>query len=162
MASTTETAPSTDRELTITRVFEAPRQLVFKAWTDPRHLADWWGPEGYTLPVCEMDFRPGGAYRFCMRSPEGRDSWVQGVYREIVEPERLMMSGGWIDANGKPVQQLHGELSQTVTTVTFEEHDGKTRLTLHNGVFESVASRDSHRSGWSSSLDRLAEYVATA
>ncbi len=155
MTSTAETESSTDRELTITRVFDAPRHLVFKAWTDPRHLAHWWGPSGFTLPVCEMDFRPGGTYRFCMRSPEGRDSWVQGVYREIVEPERLVMSGGWLDADGKPGYQ-------TVTTVTFEEHDGKTRLTLHNGVFESVASRDSHRGGWSSSLDRLAEYVATA
>jgi uncharacterized protein YndB with AHSA1/START domain len=103
-----------------------------------------------------MDFRPGGAYRFCMRSPQGGESWVQGIYREIVEPERIVLSGAWTDAGGKPTSP------ETTTTVTFEEHNGKTKLTLHNGIFDSVATRDAHRGGWSGSLDRLAEYLATA
>lgn len=143
-----------DRELTITRVFDAPRHLVFKAWSAPEHLARWWGPSGYTLPVCEMDFRPGGAYRYCMRSPEGKESRVRGVFREIVGPERLVMSGGWEDEHGKVGHQ-------TTTTIIFEDLGGKTRLTLHTGVFESVASRDSHRGGWNASIERLAEYLAT-
>jgi uncharacterized protein YndB with AHSA1/START domain len=142
-----------DRELLITRIFNAPRHLVFKAWAEPEHMAHWWGPKDYTLPVCEMDFRPGGSFRFGMRSPDGRDFRVHGVYREIVEPERLVLSGAWVEADGKPTGP------ETVTTVTFEEHDGKTKLTLHNTGFESVAARDSHRGGWTSSLERLAEYL---
>ena len=145
-----------DRELVITRVFDAPRKLVFQAWSDPQHLARWWGPNGYTLPVCKMDFRPGGAYRYCMRSPEGTDHWIQGVYREIVEPERIVLTGSWTDADGNPTRPA------TTTTITFDELDGKTRLTLHTGIFESVTERDDHRGGWTASLERLAEYLATA
>ncbi len=86
-----------DRELTITRIFDASRHLVFKAWSAPEHLARWWGPSGYTLPVCEMDFRPGGGYRYCMRSPQGNEFRVRGVFGEVIEPERLVMCGGWED-----------------------------------------------------------------
>ncbi|HEY6421177.1 MAG TPA: SRPBCC domain-containing protein [Candidatus Binataceae bacterium] len=147
---------SSDLELVIERVFDAPRELVFKAWSAPAHLAHWWGPNGFTLPVCEMDFRSGGAYRFCMRGSEGDDHWVAGVFREVVEPSRIVMSGAWVDADGKPTRPA------TVTTVTFAEHNGKTKLTLHNGIFESVSARDAHRSGWSASIERLAEYLAAA
>jgi uncharacterized protein YndB with AHSA1/START domain len=150
-SATTES--SADRELTITRIFDAPRALVFKAWSMPEHMAHWWGPSGYTLPVCEMDFRTGGRYRLCMRSPDGKESRVRGVYREVTAPERLVMCGGWEDEHGKVGHE-------TTTTVTFEDLGGKTRLTLHNGVFESVASRDSHRGGWNSSIERLAGYLA--
>ena len=101
-----------------------------------------------------MDVRPGGAYRFHMRSPEGDDHWSQGVYREIVEPERLVMTGNWTDSEGNPTSP------ETLLTVTLEAHDGKTKLTLHQ-VFESVTARDAHRGGYNSSLDRLAEYLAT-
>ncbi len=146
---------SAERELVITRIFDAPRSLVFRAWTEPEHMARWWGPKGFTLPSCKMDLRPGGAYRFHMRSPEGDDHWSQGVYREVVEPERLVLAGAWTDADGKPTSP------ETLLTVTFEEHDGKTKLTLHQAIFESVTARDSHRGGWNSSLDRLAEYLAT-
>lgn len=147
---------STERELVITRVFDAPRRLVCKAWTEPEHLMRWWGPKGFTLPSCKMDLRPGGTYRFHMRSPEGDDHWSQGVYREVVEPERLVLTGAWTDADGKPIS------SETLLTVTFEEHEGKTKLTLHQASFESVKERDSHQGGWSSSLERLAEYLANA
>ena len=142
------------RVLVITRIFDAPPRLVFKVWTEPEHLVHWWGPKGFTLPTCTMDFRPGGAYRFCMRSPEGVDHWLQGVYREIVEPERLVFTWAWVDAEGKPGHE-------TLLTVTFEEHNGKTKLTLHQAVFESVTARDAHRGGWTSSLECLAEYLAT-
>ncbi len=142
------------RVLVITRIFDAPPHLVFKAWTEPERLVRWWGPKGFTLPTCTMDFRPGGAYRFCMRSPEGVDHWLQGVYREIVEPERLVFTYAWVDAEGKPGHE-------TLLTVTFEEHNGKTKLTLHQAVFESVTARDAHRGGWPSSLECLAEYLAT-
>jgi uncharacterized protein YndB with AHSA1/START domain len=142
-------------ELVISRVFNAPRSLVFKAWTEPEHMARWWGPNGFTLPVCEMDARTGGNYRFCMRSPEGSDHRSQGIFREVVEPERIVFTGAWTDADGKPTSTV------MVTTVTFEEHAGKTKLTLRQAGLESVTARDSHRGGWSSSLERLTEYLAT-
>jgi len=103
MAARTSAAASTaERELVITRVFDAPRLLVFKAWTEPEHLVRWWGPRGFTTPSCKMDVRPGGAFRFHMRSPEGTDHWLRGAYREIVEPERLVFSWAWEDAESKP------------------------------------------------------------
>ena len=152
-ASTSAGARSSERELVITRVFDAPRPLVFKAWTEPERLVRWWGPEGFTLPSCEMDLRPGGAFRFLMRSPEGNDHRLQGVYREIAEPERLVFTSAWVDADGKPGHE-------TLVTVTFAEHGAKTTLTLHQAVFESVESRDGHEAGWTECLDRLAALLA--
>ena len=154
-ARTSLATESAERVLVISRIFDAPRQLVFKAWTEPEHLVHWWGPKGFTLPICTMDFRLGGAYRFCMRSPEGTDHWLQGVYREIMEPERLVFTYAWEDAEGKPGHE-------TLVTVTFAEHDGKTKLTMHQAVFESIAVCNEHQSGWTASLDRLAEYLAKA
>ena len=148
-------AQSDDRVLVITRVFDAPRSLVFKAWTDPKHLEHWWGPTGFTLPSCTNDVRPGGAYRLTMRSPEGVDFFNSGVYREVVEPELLVMAGCWTDAAGRPTSP------QMVTTVTFEEFEGKTRLTLTTVGFDSNSERDSHRGGFSASFDRLANYLAS-
>jgi uncharacterized protein YndB with AHSA1/START domain len=158
MAAKNNAATTTaERELVITRLFDAPRQLVFKVWTDPSHLVRWWGPQGFTSTIIgAIDIRPGGAYRIHMRGPEGDDHWSQGVYREVVEPERLVMAGAWTDAQGKPTSP------ETLLTVTFEEHQGKTKLTLHQALFESVTARDAHQGGWSSSLDRLAEYLAQA
>jgi uncharacterized protein YndB with AHSA1/START domain len=155
-AKSSAAAESADRELTIKRVFDAPRQLVFKAWTDPEHLMRWWGPHGHTTVSCEMDVRVAGAWRFCMRSSNGTEEWQQGAYREIVEPERLVFSYAFEDAAGKPGHQ-------SVVTVTFADYEGnKTALTLHQAVFESVLVRDDHVRGWGESLDRLAEYVAHA
>jgi uncharacterized protein YndB with AHSA1/START domain len=102
-----------------------------------------------------MDVRPGGAFRFCMRSPEGADHWLQGVYREIVEPERLVCTYAWEDAEGKPGHE-------TLVTVSFTDHSGKTKLTVHHAVFETVTARDEHVRGWTETLDRLAVYVLKA
>lgn len=145
-----------DRVLTISRVFDAPRALVFRAWADPQHLARWWGPRGYSAPRCEMDFRPGGAYRILMRSGEGREVVWQGVCREIVEPERLVLTA-------KINEAADGALvsSETVLTVTFADEAGKTRLTLHQEIFDSVENRDAHQSGWSEALERLGDYVVS-
>jgi uncharacterized protein YndB with AHSA1/START domain len=145
-----------DLTLTIARTFEAPRALVFAAWTDPAHLAKWWGPRGYVLQSCEVEARPGGAYRFCIRSPEGRDNRMWGSYREVVPPERLVLAGSWVDADGTPIGPT------SVLTLIFEDLGGRTRLTLHNAIFESEEARDLHYRGWNSSLDRLAEYLAAA
>ena len=154
-ATSNAVTESSDRELVLTRIFDAPRSLVFKAWTEPRHLARWWGPRGFSVVSCEMDPRTGGSYRFHMRGPDGTDHWPQGVFREIDEPERFVASWCWTDANGKP------ERPETVLTVTFEAVGEKTKLTLHQAVFESVTARDTHGEGWNSTLDCLAEYLAT-
>jgi uncharacterized protein YndB with AHSA1/START domain len=144
-----------DRVLKITRVFDAPRSLVFKAWTESEHMARWWGPRGFKSTVLKNDLRPGGAYRIHMLGPDG-DHWTQGVYREVVPPERLVMVGSWADAHGNPTRP------ETTLTLLFDELNGKTKLTLHNAVFESVTARDLHQGGWTSALDCLAEYLATA
>jgi uncharacterized protein YndB with AHSA1/START domain len=144
-----------DRVLVITRVFDAPRELVFKAWTDPKHLVQWMGPRGFRSTIEHSDPRPGGRYRIHMRGPEGDDHWSQGVFREIREPERLVMAGSWADAQGSPTTP------ETLLTLTFEEQEGKTKLTLHQAVFESASACEEHRGGWNSTLDRLAEYLVT-
>ena len=152
-ARTSTAAKAGERELVITRIFDAPRRLVFQAWTEPDRVARWWGPQGFTTVYHDMDIRPGGAFRVCMRSPEDAEHWKQGVYREVVEPERLVFTFGWEDADGKPGHQ-------TLVTVTFAERGGKTELTLHQAVFETIARRDEHQHGWISTLERFAEYLA--
>jgi len=148
-------AQSDERVLVITRMFDAPRELVFKAWTEPEHMVRWFGPRGFTSTILHSDLREGGSYRIHMRGPEGDDHWTQGIFHEVAPPARLVMAGSWADAEGKPTTP------QTVLTLTFEEQQGKTRLTLHQTGFESVTARDAHRGGWSSSFECLAEYLAT-
>lgn len=156
MTVAADTAPSTDRELLITRVLDAPRSLVFKLWTDPAHVTRWLGPRGFTATHMQNDLRPGGAWRACLRRDEtGRESWQGGVYREVVEPERLVFTFAWDDAEGRRGHE-------TVVTITLAEHAGKTTMTFRQAVFESVEQRDSHRGGWNSSFDRLEEYAAIA
>jgi uncharacterized protein YndB with AHSA1/START domain len=145
---------STPRELVITRIFDAPRALVFEAWTKPEHLVHWFCPNGFTLPVCEMDFRVGGSQRLCMRASGGWEHYVRGVYREIVPAERIVWTSAFEDVPG----------SEVVTTVTFADHEGKdsckTKLTVHQTFsFESDATRGAPQ-GWTETLEHLAAYVA--
>ncbi|MDM0079307.1 SRPBCC domain-containing protein [Variovorax sp. J31P179] len=145
---------SSESELSMTRTFKAPRSLVFKAWTEPAHLARWSGPQGFTTPHHEMDLRVGGTYRACLRAPDGVDHWVKGVYREIRAPERLVMTHCWTDAAGNPTGP------ETLITVTLTDRDGATLMNFHQALFESSASRDGHSQGWSQSFDRLVDYLA--
>jgi len=155
MGSSSNVASSAvDRELVITRVFDAPRSLVFKVWTEPEHMAKWLGPQGFTGTILRHELRPGGAYRYHMRDPQGGDHWQQGVVREVMPPERLVCTYTWADAQGNSTRP------ETLLTVTFEDVGGKTKLTLRQALFESVTACDEHRGGWNSSLDRLAQYVA--
>ncbi|MGA7938259.1 MAG: SRPBCC domain-containing protein [Kovacikia sp.] len=141
-----------DRQLTITRVFDAPRSLVFKVWTQPEHFSQWLGPKDFTAIACHMNVQVGGMYRACIRSPEGNDHWMQGVYREVIEPERLVFTFAWEDENNRPKHE-------TLVTVTFEEQDNKTLMTFQQAIFESIESRDSHNTGWSECFDRLTAYL---
>jgi uncharacterized protein YndB with AHSA1/START domain len=154
--SSTDTGVMTavqDRVLLFTRVFDAPRRLVFRAWTDPKQLVQWFGPEGFSVAFLEMDVRPGGAWRKCMRSPEGKDYWRRGVYLEVVEPERLVFTY----ISDDPVSDPEHE---TVVTILFEDQGAKTLMTFRQEEFESVAARDSHNFGWTSCMERFAAYVA--
>jgi uncharacterized protein YndB with AHSA1/START domain len=148
-----ETSTLDARELELSRIIDAPRALVFKAWTDAAHVARWWGPRGFVTTHCDMDIRPGGKFRICMRSAEGTDHWKRGVYREITAPERIVFTFAWEDAAGNPGHEL-------LTTVTFTEHGDGTRLTLHQALFQTVEGCESHRGGWTSCLERFSEYVS--
>jgi uncharacterized protein YndB with AHSA1/START domain len=136
-------------ELVITRVFDAPPTLVFQAWVEPEHLVHWSAPWGFTITHCEGDLRPGGAWRSCMRSPAGEDLWLGGVYREIVENERLVFTHAWDGKDGRPGHE-------TVVTVTFTAEGGKTKMIFRQAGFESVEARDGHQGGWTQCFDRLA------
>jgi len=154
-----------ERVLVITRLFDAPRSRVFKAWTEPERLMRWWGPNGFTTPFCQIDLRLGGVFHCCMRSPEGRDYWCKGVYRDIVEPERIVFTDTFVDEAGNPVPPAHYGMSpdwppETLVTVTFAEHAGKMKLTLQQSVLESVAERTGAQQGWTETLDRLGAYLA--
>jgi uncharacterized protein YndB with AHSA1/START domain len=150
-------APAREREVTITRVFDAPREVVFKAWIDPKHLAKWFGPKGFTNPVCEADARVGGAWHIVMRGPDGAEYPCGGVYREVVVPERLVFTNIATDNEGNPI--LDG-----LTTVIFEEHGGKTKLTLQTRATAVVDYAVEHlkgmEAGWTQSLECLAEELA--
>lgn len=142
-----------DAELHMTRTFDAPRKLVFEAWTKDEHLSRWACPTGMTIPVSEGDIRPGGWFRTCMRAPDGTEHWLSGNYREITPHERIVFTHAWHDESGEPGHE-------TLVTVTLKETaDGKTHLTLHQAFFASKASRDGHEAGWSETLDNLAGYL---
>lgn len=155
MNTRTDLPASAERELLITRVFKAPRALVFKAWTTPEHLARWMGPHGFLVPYHTMDVRPGGMHRACLVAPDGTEHWVRGIYRDIFEPERLVFTHAWEDQFGNPG-------TETVVTVTFAEQDGQTMMTFRQTGFESDASRDGHHGGWTQSFERLDAYLAEA
>ena len=161
-AKNSTAAKSTGPEIVITRIFDAPRELVWKAWTEPERLMRWWGPKGYTAPACKMDFRVGGKYHFCMRSPEGKNYWSTGVYREIVESERIVCTDSFADEHGNPVPASHYGMPgdwpvELLVTLTFEEHAGQTKMTLRHEGIPAGEMKEMAGTGWNESFDKLAE-----
>lgn len=153
--------PASRDEIVITRIFDAPRALVWKAWTHPEHLMRWWGPRHFTAPLANIDFRVGGKYLFCMRSPDGQNFYSTGTYTEIVEPERIVYTDSFSDAEGNvisPEQFGMGDIpiAQSIT-VMFEDIAGKTRLTLTQANIPDGEAKDNMIAGWNESLDKLAE-----
>ena len=149
-----ETTAAAEREISISRVFDAPRELVFEAWTDPEQVVQWWGPFGFTTTIHEMDVRPSGVWRFVMHGPDGTDYDNRVVFEEVVKPVRLVYRHGGGEEND--IKEFH-------VTVTFDEDEGKTRLTLRL-VAESPAERDrmvefGALEGGKQTLERLAEYL---
>ena len=149
-------ANETDRELVFTLVYDAPRELVFKMWTDPKHVVHWWGPEGFTTTIHDMDVRPGGVWRFVMHGPDGVDYQNRIVYLEIVKPERLVY---------KHDPEKGSEPVNFQVTVTFFEQAGKTTLTMRmffpsNAAREFVVKKYGAVEGAKQTLGRLAEHLA--
>ena len=143
-----------DRTLVITRIFNAPRQLVWEAWTKKEHLEQWSCPRGMTMPESHGDLRVGGAWGFVMIAADGEKFPCSGVYREIVPNERLVMTHGWLEDDGTRPHE-------TVVTVSFEDAGaGKTKMTFEQSIFKSVKSRDDHNGGWSQCFDKLSELLA--
>ena len=124
-----------EREFVVERQFSTPRALMFQMFTQSEHLKRWWAPQPYTLPVCNIDLRPDGIWHYCMRSPEGQDSWARSVYREIVPPEKLVYTSTFADEHANPIKGIPEHL----TTVIFTEEDGKTRVSARV-QFESAAA----------------------
>jgi uncharacterized protein YndB with AHSA1/START domain len=159
-----ETAASR-QEVVMTRLFDAPRELVWKAWTDPERLKRWWGPAGFTAPSAELDLRVGGKYLFCMRSPDGKDYWTTGVYREIVPLERFVCTDSSADEKGNVVPATYYGMSpdfplEMLVTVTLEERDGKTKMTLRLAGIPSGPDSQGAEQGLNQSFDKLAEELA--
>ena len=147
----------TEREVTITRVIDAPRELLFAMWTEPKHLVQWWGPQGFTNPVCEVDARPGGVLKIVMRAPNGAEHPMKGVFREVVKPERLVFTNIPLDDKGQ-------DLMDGLTTVTFENAgSGKTKMTMHTRAraLAPIAARmlEGMHAGWTQTIDRLEALV---
>ncbi|MEW6268510.1 MAG: SRPBCC domain-containing protein [Thermodesulfobacteriota bacterium] len=138
-------------EVEIGVVVAAPRERVFAAWTRPEDLARWWGPRDFTVPFCGMDVRPHGSFRICIRSPEGRDHWMRGVFHEIHEPERIVFSHAWED-DGR----------ETLACVSFALDGRGTRLAVRHEGLGSHAERASYEVGWREALARLASYVTAS
>jgi uncharacterized protein YndB with AHSA1/START domain len=154
IGTTTFTTPS-DREISATRVFDAPRRLVWEAHTNPEHVPNWLtGPEGWTMPVCEIDLRPGGTWHFVWRGPDDAELEMRGVYREIVPPERLVSTESW-----------GGDWPETQNTLILTEEGGKTTITS-TVLYPSAEAREAAlgtgmKEGWAAGYDRLAEYLRT-
>ncbi|MEZ2348755.1 SRPBCC domain-containing protein [Terriglobus sp. RCC_193] len=158
-------ANETER-MTITRVFDAPRELVWKAWTDPKYVMQWWGPKGFTAPVCKMDFRVGGKYLCCMRMPDGQECWNAGEYHEIVLYEKIVSSMYFSDSEGNKIdpEQLgieHEVVEGAYDTTLFEDlGDGKTKLTFIGNEPMKDAAESGQLEGWKEILDKVADVVA--
>jgi uncharacterized protein YndB with AHSA1/START domain len=150
----TETATrADDATLCIERLLAAPRELVFAAWTEPRHLRRWSAPHGFDIPLAEGDLRPGGGWRAAMRGPDGTEHRLVGTYREILPPERLVFTHAWIGEDGRPGPQ-------TLVTVTFEAVGDSTLMRFTQTGFDSRAARDGHGGGWTEAFERLEACLA--
>jgi uncharacterized protein YndB with AHSA1/START domain len=153
------------KELVITRIFNAPREKVWAAWTEPEHIKKWWGPKHFTAPEAKVDLRVGGKYLFAMRWPEshgGETIWSTGTYQEIVPHERIVATDSFADADGNIVSAEHygmkGFPMELSLTVSFEDAgDGKTKLTIRHSGHPAGEMFEGANEGWNESLDKLAE-----
>ncbi len=144
---------SKNNELTITRIFDAPRHLVFETWTKPEHIKKWMAPKEFEIPSAEGELKPGGSWRSSMSKADGTLLKMGGVYQEIIPDEKLVFTHAWDPETG-------GSGHETVVTVTFADQDGKTRMNFHQEFFLDKESRDGHEGGWSQCFDKLSELLS--
>ena len=147
------------KTVVITRVFDAPRALVFEAWSKREHLMQWFGPKGFSLPACDIDFRVGGALTVTMRSPDGEEFRSRGTFREIVVPERIVLESALLDENDRP-------RFEDRNIITFAEHRGQTTVTVEANIIKlhdpsAVGAIEGMEEGWNQTLDRLSAHLAT-
>jgi uncharacterized protein YndB with AHSA1/START domain len=151
------------KELVIERIFDAPRELAWKAWTDPEMFRKWWGPKDFTCPFSRIDLRVGGKYLHCMRGPDGKEYWTTGVYKEIVPTWKLVVTDSFADESGKVVPSTHygmeGLPLELEVTLTLEDLEGKTRMTLRHSGLPEGDIKDQCRAGWNESFDKLTEIL---
>ena len=152
--------------MVVTRIFDAPRELVWKAWTDPKYVMQWWGPKGFTSPACKIDFRVGGKFLYCMRTPDGQEGWNAGVFHEIVLHEKIVFSMYFSDPQGNKVEPAHYRIEHEAIdgvhdVTTFEDlGNGRTRLTFIGNEPMESAKNSGQLEGWNQILDKLAAVVA--
>ena len=162
-ASDSARVDTEEQGLVIERVFDAPQELVWKAWTEPEHFMRWYGPNGFSVPTCEIDFRVGGRRLIGMRSPDGQEYWTTGVYLEIVPLERFVATESMADEHGNVVGMGGDVPLETTVTVTLEDlGDGKTKLTLRQAGWPDDGMAAGASAGWNQAFDKLAEVLATA
>lgn len=160
------------QEFVISRTFDAPRDLVWKVFTEPEHMKQWWGPKGVTVIKSEMDLRPGGSYHYAMRTPDGQTMWGKMVYREITPKSRIVFVNSFSDEAGGVTRHPMAPTwpLEMLSIFSFEEQDGKTKFTvrwspLNASKEERATFADGHASmnqGWSGTMDQLAAYLAKA
>ncbi|MDB5599130.1 MAG: polyketide cyclase [Xanthobacteraceae bacterium] len=176
-ATATASAPATDieKQFTISRTFNAPRDLVWKAWTEAEHLAQWWGPKGCTIRVIKLDFRPGGIFHYAMAFQPGHEMYGRFVYGDIVAPQQLQWINSFSDPEGGVTRAPFGGIAadfplEVHNTMTLTEEGGKTTLTLRGGPLNATQAErkcfegmfDSMQQGFAGTFDRLDEYLAKA
>lgn len=163
---------STAEDFIISRTFDAPRDLVWKAFSDSERMKHWWGPKGFTVIHSKMDLRPGGTYHYCLRAPDGQLMWGRFVYREIVAPERMVLVSSFSDEQGGITRHPMAPTwpRQMLSTFLFEDDNGKTKLTIKWAPLDPTeeerqtfeAGRNSMQQGWSGTFEQLAAYLAKA
>ena len=162
----TESTVDKSERMVVTRIFDAPRELVWKAYTDPDYVMQWWGPKGFTSPFCRMDFRVGGKYLLCMRSPDGQEFWNGGEYHEIVPHEKIVSSMYFADSEGNKVEAAHygiehEAIDDAYDVITFEDlGDGRTKLTFVGNETMENAKESGQVEGWNQILDKFAAVLA--
>lgn len=160
-----QTTDSKNQQVCITRLFDAPREFVFQAWSDAAHLVRWFAPNGCSITFKKLEFRTGGTFHSCIRTPDGYECWCVGEYREIIAPEKLVYTMAIADAAGNRVSAADRGMDpawpeETVLTVTFKDVDGRTELTLRQTVGEALAKRTGAHPSWLQMFDRLDEDLA--
>ena len=162
----TENMRNEIERMVITRVFDAPCELVWKAWTDPKYAMQWWGPVGFATPICKIDFRVGGKFLYCMRAPDGQEFWSGGAYHEIIPYEKIVFSMYFADSEGNKVEPAqygieHEAIADAYDMVLFEDlGNGQTKLTFIGNETMESATNSGQVAGMNQSLDKLAAVVA--